>query len=432
MEEEKSLFPEKYMHRKLEGVELLTSVLQITRKMGEMRSLEPLLEYATDELLRFTGAEKGYIILRDEDDKLDFKVQRDAQGNNLAQVDQISYTVINDVITSGTSVVLSNALTNPRFGNAKSVMALRLRSILCVPLMVAKRVIGAIYLENREFENRFVEADQATMELWANQAAVAIDNARLNDELEKANRNLTQLDELKNNFVMLVSHELRTPLSSVMAYSSLVSKLVDKDSPIVKMQSRLEESVERLNKSIGEIIQVFRIMSGQQDIGRTLTPVNMLIDPVLNKLRPHAAKRKISVTVDDVDSLPLLLVDGELIKTVFDNVLGNALKFTPDEGAISLCSELSADGVTFVIRDSGIGVPESELDGIFDIFHTLGELKYHSSSKHAFRGGGLGLGLPIARGIIEAHGGTIRLESPGYDPELFPGTTCTIFLPHSG
>ena len=428
---ESSPTKEANMHRDLKGEELLSTVLQVTKMMGEMRSLEPLLQYAIDELLRFTGAEKGYIILVDSNGKLDFKVQRDAQGNTLSQVDEISHTVINNVITSGESLVLSNALTDPRFGAARSVIELRLRSILCVPLLVANRTIGAIYLENREFENRFVQADQATMELWANQASVAIENARLNDELEVANKHLKQLDEMKSNFVMLVSHELRTPLASVMAYSSLVSKLVDDDSRIVKMQGRLNESVERLNKSIGEIIQVFRMMSGQQDVRRTLMPVSAIIDPVLNKIVPHAEQRNIRVHVTSLDTLPLLLVDGESMKIVFENVIGNALKFTPDNGEISISADLNTEGVRFIVEDTGIGVPEQEQQRVFDIFHILGELKHHSSSKVAFRGGGLGLGLPIARGIVGAHGGTIKLESPGYDPESLPGTTCTIFLPHA-
>ena len=419
------------MHRDLKGEELLSNVLQVTKKMGEMRSLGPLLEYAIDELLQFTGAEKGYIILVNGDGKLDFRVQRDAQGNTLPQVDEISHTVINNVISSGESLVLSNALTDPRFGAARSVIELRLRSILCVPLLVANRTIGAIYLENREFENRFVQADQATLELWANQAAVAIENARLNDELEVANKHLTQLDEMKSNFVMLVSHELRTPLASVMAYSSLVSKLVDDDSRIIKMQTRLNESVERLNKSIGEIIQVFRMMSGQQDIRRTLMPVSAFMDPVLNKILPHAEQRNIEVTVDSLETLPLLLVDGELMKIVFENVIGNALKFTPDDGKIIISADLNTEGIRFSIKDTGIGVPELEQQRVFDLFHILGELKHHSTSKVAFRGGGLGLGLPIARGIVAAHGGTIKLESPGYDPNTLPGTTCTIFLPHA-
>ena len=152
---------------------------------------------------------------------------------------------------------------------------------------------------------------------------------------------------------------------------------------------------------------------------------------MLNKIVPHAEQRNIRVSVNALDTLPLLLVDGESMKIVFENVIGNALKFTPDNGEISISADLNTEGVRFIVQDTGIGVPEQEQQRVFDIFHILGELKHHSSSKVAFRGGGLGLGLPIARGIIGAHNGTIKLESPGYDPEALPGTTCTIFLPHA-
>ena len=417
------------MYRRLTDQEVLETVLQVSKTMGEMRALEPLLKYATDELLSFTGAERGYIILLNNDGELEFKIQRDAKLNGTASVDETSHTIINDVITKGEPVILSNAMTDPRFSSARSVLVLKLRSILCVPLRASNRVIGAIYLENRSLENRFLPGDLSSIELWANQAAVAIENARLNDTLEVANKHLQELDELKNNFVLLVSHELRTPLSAVMIYSSLLGKTKE-EAKITQLQERMDTAVEKLNKTIGEIIQVFRLISGQQEVHLTTTPASTVIESVLYKLEPLAEQRQIKLHLRGLDALPPLYIDGSLIKTVLDNILGNALKYTPDGSNIYFSANLLTEGIEFIIRDEGIGVPESELERVFDIFHTLGELKNHSTSKHEFRGGGLGLGLPISKSIVEAHGGTIRLESPRFDPETCPGATCTVFLPY--
>lgn len=139
--------------------------------------------------------------------------------------------------------------------------------------------------------------------------------------------------------------------------------------------------------------------------------------------------RNLALHVDDIYNLPMLMLDEEQIEVVFSNVLGNSVKYTPDGGDIWVSGQRVPAGVEITIRDTGIGIPKAEQKRVFDIFHVLGSLMHHSTSKHAFRGGGLGLGLPIAKGIIEGHGGTIALESSGQDLENPPGTICRIVLP---
>ncbi|MCA9965960.1 MAG: GAF domain-containing protein [Anaerolineales bacterium] len=417
------------------GIELLEYVMSVSRRMAEMRSLEPLLSYTIDEVLKLVGAERGYIVLKTNDGSLDFRAKRDKDGNELPEgADEISHSILEEVIRTGNSLVLSNAMSDPRFHQAESVMILRLRSIMCVPLIRQKEVIGAIYVENRSIRGRFRQGDVAPLEIFANQAAVAIENAALNDNLEQANTHLRDLDELKNNFIRLISHELRTPLANVTAYADLMKVVIDMVEPapdpqIVQTRQKLETAVLQMRKTIEEILHVFLIASGQL----TLLPRPLSIGPIVASVAVRFAdvceNRNLKLHVDDVYNLPMLMLDEDQIEVVFSNVLGNSVKYTPDGGDIWVSGRRVPAGVEITVRDTGIGIPKTEQKRVFDIFHVLGSLMHHSTSKHAFRGGGLGLGLPIAKGIIEGHGGTISLESSGQDLENPPGTTCRITLP---
>lgn len=403
--------------------------------MAEMRSLEPLLSYTIDEVLKLVGAERGYIVLKKEDAALDFRAKRDKDGQELPEgADEISHSILEEVIRSGNSLVLSNAMSDPRFHQAESVMILRLRSIMCVPLIRQKEVIGAIYVENRSIRGRFRQGDVAPLEIFANQAAVAIENAALNDDLEQANTHLRELDELKNNFIRLISHELRTPLANVTAYADLMKVVIDMVEPapdpqIVQTRQRLETAVLQMRKTIEEILHVFLIASGQLSFLPRPLPIGPIIASVAVRFADICDTRNLRLHVDDIYTLPTLMLDEDQVEIVFSNVLGNSVKYTPDGGDIWVSGRQLANGVEITVRDTGIGIPKEEQKRVFDIFHVLGSLMHHSTSKHAFRGGGLGLGLPIAKGIIEGHGGTIAIESTGHNLDNPPGTTCRIFLP---
>jgi signal transduction histidine kinase len=127
--------------------------------------------------------------------------------------------------------------------------------------------------------------------------------------------------------------------------------------------------------------------------------------------------------------LPLVDTDGAQLRIAIQNVINNAIKFTPDGGVVDIKAEVIGDTIDIIIQDSGIGIAPDQQRVIFDQFHVLGSIDHHSTSKSAFQGGGLGLGLPISKGIIEAHNGRIWVESDGYDPNLTLGSTFHILLP---
>jgi len=159
----------------------LERILDLSSRMAETRALKPLLEYAMDEAMKLVGAERGYIVLLTEGGTLDFRVMRSADATPMDDgQDQISTTILDKVIITGQPIIVEDASTDSELGRAKSVALLKLRSVMCVPLIARGEVIGAIYVENRTIPGRFSEGDQFPLTIFANQAAVAIENAALN------------------------------------------------------------------------------------------------------------------------------------------------------------------------------------------------------------------------------------------------------------
>ena len=164
---------------------LLLRVLHVSQSMATIHVLEQLLNYVVDEAIKLMGAERGYLILVDHEGLPDFRIQRDHQGHETNHgFDQISMTIFHKVITTHEPLVLVDASADGDFQLAQSVQNLRLRSLLCAPLLVQGKAIGAIYVENRTLRGRFKDENLVPLGLFANQAAVAIENAALHEALE--------------------------------------------------------------------------------------------------------------------------------------------------------------------------------------------------------------------------------------------------------
>jgi diguanylate cyclase (GGDEF)-like protein len=166
--------------------DLLEKLLDISRKLAENRLLDPLLEYAMTVALELFNAEYGYLVLLQEDNSRKFHIRQDKYGNELAEPEeQISHTIFDEVIKNGKSLVIANACTDPAFQSSESVESLQLQSVMCVPLIARGKTLGAIYIENRSQESLFTEEDVRPLEYFGAQAAVSIENAMLNDEMEE-------------------------------------------------------------------------------------------------------------------------------------------------------------------------------------------------------------------------------------------------------
>ncbi|NDJ76918.1 MAG: hybrid sensor histidine kinase/response regulator [Chloroflexi bacterium] len=254
-------------------------------------------------------------------------------------------------------------------------------------------------------------------------------------ELETNYDDLRRLDRIKDDFIQLTAHELRTPLTTVYGYSRLVQtseaiqRLMASDIEVDALLTGLVDSIERLHIVVNEIITISRIASGRVDLKLGPTNLGEVIKRVVDGYSAVIQQRKLELAFAPKDWPNHFYADMALLELAFSNILGNAIKYTPDEGKITLQAHSHNDTVLISVQDTGIGIDPEDQERIFDRFYTAGDTQLHSTSKTAFRGGGLGLGLAICRGIIEAHSGKIWVESEGCDEEKLPGSTFVIELP---
>ena len=258
-------------------------------------------------------------------------------------------------------------------------------------------------------------------------------------ELEKINERLYHLDRLKSDFITLASHELRTPLTLVSGHSQLLEmQLIQLQAGELNEQSlqkpmvsvrKLNTGIERLARVVDEVIGISRIATNRLDLNFSSVQIGDVIHDILDELGPVFIERQLIAHLEELADLAVVPGDADHIKTAVTNVIENAIKFTPDGGHVIISAEDKGGAVTVKIKDTGIGIPQSAQPYIYDQFYVVGSIDNHSSSKYGFMGGGLGVGLAITRGIIEAHNGRIWVESEKRDIKALPGSTFHLLFP---
>lgn len=253
--------------------------------------------------------------------------------------------------------------------------------------------------------------------------------------LEASNEDLKRLDRMKETFIQITAHELRTPLTLVFGYIRLlkdypaIQQIVQDDPMIEQLIDGLMDSTSRMHHIIDEILTISRIMTDSIDIKITQVNLQTLLSEVLNEYKPAITERNLTIHFDQSQFPTKMQVDGALIRLAFRNLISNAIKFTPDEGQIYIKGTTDGTQVRINIEDTGIGIDKRDQLHIFERFHVLGEVDFHSTSKTAFGGGGLGLGLAICKGIMDVHGGTIIVDSDGRHEGSYLGSKFIVTLP---
>jgi signal transduction histidine kinase len=253
-------------------------------------------------------------------------------------------------------------------------------------------------------------------------------------ELEKANRILEQMDRAKSDFIKISAHELRTPLTLIQGYSQILQDKVKADSELGSLAEGINNGASRMMEIFTSVLDISRIDNKTLDLSPRPTGLAEVIDNVRLAFASSIVERKQDFKIEGLEALPEIKVDPGMLYKVFYHLIMNAIKYTPDGGAITVRGRLakSANGseeVEVSVHDTGIGIDPRFSELVFEKFFQTGEMMLHSSGKTKYKGGGPGLGLAVARGIVEAHGGRIWLESPGHDEATHPGATFYVRLP---
>jgi len=251
-------------------------------------------------------------------------------------------------------------------------------------------------------------------------------------KLEKIQRELSRLDRSKSDFIAVAAHELKTPLTLIEGYTSMLGDITKQsaDGSAGMLIEGIGKGIRRLGEIINDMIDVSMIDNDMLSLSFQPIWLNRIFEALQKEVNPHVDNRSQTLIVEDFPgSDEMIFADTERIYQALRNVLTNAIKYTPDGGTITVDGRVLSDFIEIRVTDEGIGIAPENQTRIFEKFGGLGDTMTHSSSKVGFKGGGPGLGLPITRGILEAHGGSIWVESEGYDEENLPGCIFHILLP---
>jgi signal transduction histidine kinase len=266
------------------------------------------------------------------------------------------------------------------------------------------------------------------------------ENERLNEELTAANSELARLDQAKSNFIDIASHELRTPLTQVRGYNEIICDMIEDGSLDPKtgaqMTQGVRKGVQRLEEIVDLMFDVSQIDTETMVLSPSRSPVAAIVGMAVDTWAKALEERRQTLSVEGLEGLPPITADGKRLKQVFSHLIQNAIKYTPDGGHVRITGRvldaempLEDQTVEIVVADTGIGIAPDDLGRIFAKFYRAGDVLTHSTGRTKFKGAGPGLGLTIARGIVEAHGGRIWAESSGYDEQMRPGSQFHVVLP---
>jgi len=254
----------------------------------------------------------------------------------------------------------------------------------------------------------------------------------ISSEMAKVQKQMQRVDKSKSAFISVAAHELKTPLTLIEGYTSMIEDLIreNKGVSLESLLAGISTGIERLRTIVDDMIDVSMIDNNLLQLNYQPIQVSQMIDALSIEFKTIIRNRKLTMDIQDYEGgKQWIYTDSARIMQALRNVINNAIKYTPDGGTITINGRKLPGFIEVIISATGIGISPENQAVIFEKFGQLGRVELHSSGKTKFKGGGPGLGLPIARGILEAHGGSIWVESKGYDEIRCPGSTFHILLP---
>jgi signal transduction histidine kinase/DNA-binding LacI/PurR family transcriptional regulator len=430
------------------------ALARVSRQLSSLTNIEHLPEQILEQLRQVLPYERGVLIMADVDGEPEIR----AHSGMPPAADLKTFALkirgadfYRSVARKGETLLIHD-IHNVKEWSQPDWLP-RDRSWLGAPLYSKENVVGMLALSRAD--HAFSEDDALLAATFAMQAIVALENARLYNEvtginqvmeriveqrvkeLNEAYKTLDQHNKNKSAFIQVAAHELRTPLTVIKGYLGMLKEDAGiASNPLLKQAVEgVTQGAQRLHQVVNSMLDVARLEN--QIIVPHVEAVSLgLILRLIHKdYLEDLALRSLTLTLDDaIRQVPPLMADPELLKKALDQVVVNAIKYTPDGGSIHISARVVEDErmgkmAEIRVKDTGIGIDPEHHKIIFEKLYQLGQVDLHSSSRTNYKGGGAGLGLAIAAGIVKALQGSIWVESPGRDEEKFPGSTFYIRLP---
>ncbi|MBN1582909.1 MAG: GAF domain-containing sensor histidine kinase [Anaerolineae bacterium] len=408
------------METYISGLERMLKVAQI---LNSTQNPIELLDIIVQVVTELTNTENASIMLVDQETgELHFvAVSGELSANVKPVVVPMEGSIAGAIVAENKPLLIRDAQNDPRwYGGADQESGFVTRSIVGVPMQVRGNVIGVLEAVNKIGDELLSWEDVEILTALANQAAIAIQNARLLEQLRNAYDELNQLDQMKSNFIAVAAHELRTPLSLILGYAMFLR--AEASGETEEQLDIVLQGAMRLRSLIDDMVNLKEVESGESVLELETFPFQAMISSTLDDIRPlieakgqsiHLALPKESITIE---------ADRGKMSVVLTNLLSNAIKFTDRGQRIGIQAGQENDCAWFTVWDTGIGIPKGKMNRIFDRFYQIEP----SLARHYE---GMGLGLSIVKAMVELHHGRIQVKSKEGCGSAF---TVTIPLLHPG
>ena len=384
----------------------LLRLVELSVILNSTLDLDELLQLITVTATELLECEAASILLYDEKNpRLYFAAATGSDPAQLAEIPvPIDSSLAGTIFRTNQPLVLNDAEHDPRhYSLVSDHVKFKTHSLLGVPMPIKERTMGVLEAINKR-EGSFTDSDVAILSVTAAHAAIAINNARLLRATQQALEKVKVTNQIKSHFLALASHELRTPLGIIIGYATFLQN------------GARNESTDHANHVLGAATQMRSLLDQMNNLTllqadeMEMRPMRISIQDVLNfaldEIKYSAARRDVQLVLDFKDDPIYVEVDAEKTALAFVNLLNNAIRFSPQGSDIVIGVVKQEKQVTISVQDHGIGIPVDKLQKIFEEFYQIEP----PNTRHY---GGLGIGLTIARGLIEAQGGTIWAESDG-------------------
>ena len=393
--------------RDLEGRQSqLLRLVELSMTLNSTLDLNELLQLITSTATELLDCEASSILLYDEKNpRLYFAAATGSDPAELAKIPvPIDNSLAGTIFRTNQSMILNNVEQDPRhYSPVSDQIKFKTKTLLGVPMPIKDRTMGVLEAVNKR-DGEFTERDEAILSVTAAHAAIAIDNARLLQQTQQALEKVRQTNSIKSNFLALASHELRTPLGIIIGYSTFLQE--DARDETSDHAQHVLTAAEQMRSLLDQMNNLTLLQTDEME----MNPMRISLQDVMNfacdEITYFAARRNLILNYVFSDEPIYVKVDQEKTTLAFVNLLNNAIRFSPEGSQIEIGAVKEGDNVTAWVQDNGTGIPADKLQKVFEEFYQIEPPNTRSY-------GGLGIGLTIAKGIIEIQGGKIWAESDG-------------------
>jgi signal transduction histidine kinase len=402
--------------------EQLARLIEVSLTLNSTLNLEELLQFIIRSAIEILDCESVSILLYDEQTaRLNFVAVSGVDPRELSETPvPLENNLAGTIFRENKVILLSDIQEETRnYLLVSKIVKIDVKNLLGMPMRIKDKPTGVLQALNKR-KRAFDESDADILAVIASQAAVAIHNASLVEELQEAYNDLQEADQLKTNFLALASHELRTPLGVIIGYATFLQQ--ESQGELSEHAKQVLNAALQMRALVDAMTNMDMLRTREMIMHRLTVPIQQVLMGAYNEIKGLAAVKNQVVKLNLQNAPFPVKCDPEKLRSAFVNLLDNAVRFTPERGMITVGAATRSGGdVLCWVQDNGVGIPNSDLKKIFNEFY---QVEPHTTRTH----GGMGIGLSIAKGLIEAHGGKVWAESPGPGK----GSTFKVLLPYIG